>query len=100
MVSQLTLDVGEYHVRIVQDPATSINGAELTALKKGSIPVAKKAFENDRIPDTDVILHAINVTHGIYVSHGRQLVAFSSATPIETQLGLVSYMEGTAIHPS
>lgn len=94
-----TLDINGYSILLAIDPATTLEPALRSELGRGLIPVARKAFGTDAITESDILLHALEVTHGIFVRQGDDYVAFSSASPLPSSRGGVAYMQGTAIHP-
>lgn len=95
----LLFTLGDYTVRLARDPLRSLDSATIASLRAGLVPVARAAFGTDAITESDVELHALDVTHGIFVQRGDVHAAFSSGTPAPTSLGLAGYMQGTAIHP-
>jgi hypothetical protein len=94
-----TLDINGYTILVAADPAVTLEPALRSSLQQGLIPVARKAFGTDAITESDILLHALEVAHGVFVRQGDVHVAFSSASPVGTSRGEVAYMQGTAIHP-
>jgi len=94
-----TLDINGYRILMALHPAVTLDPALRSELALGLIPVARKAFGTEAITESDILLHALEVTHGIYVRKGDTHLAFSSASPATTSRGEVAYMQGTAIHP-
>jgi len=94
-----TLDINGYTIVLAVDPAVTLEPAVRSELARGLIPVARKAFGTDAITESDILLHALEVTHGIFVRQGDTYVAFASASPLLSSRGEVAYMQGTAIHP-
>lgn len=87
-------------IRVVRDPARTLEPAEVEDLMPQWVAITRSAFENELIPESDVRIHALEVRYGAYLRVDGQEVAFTSAdilSPPSLEAPAL-YLEGTALH--
>ncbi len=93
--------VGNFVLETVSNPSDTLSSANKADIVSQSIPIARAAFRNEGVTESDAILHAINVSTGVYLrdSSGK-LIGFSGCIP-ESILGrTVIHLKGTALMPN
>jgi hypothetical protein len=95
-----TYQLGNYTFDIVNDPAKTLSPDEKAKIISESIPVARKAFRNDGVTESDIILHAVEVPTGIYLKNADgRLIGFSSCLTELVGDKIIIHLEGAALAP-
>lgn len=63
----------------------------------GLVRVARQAFRNQGIPESEVLSYAVDVPLAVYVSAAGSTVGFASAATIDSTRGPVVFLEGTVL---
>jgi len=95
-----TFRLGDFTIDLIDNPEQTLEPSEKQKLTQESIPVARKAYRNENVTEYDIIIHAINVSTGVYMKDGGgKLIAFSTCVP-ETILGrTVIHLKATTLLP-
>jgi hypothetical protein len=100
-VSEVSLDLPSGGVLLlVRDPARNLDPSVVERSLPHLVNIARSAFENDAVTESDVRLHAVEVRYGVYLRIDDEDVAFASADvffPSSLPTPAV-YLEGSAVH--
>ena len=95
-----TYKVGDYTIEIVSDPMNTLSAIEREKVIRECIPVTRKAFRNEGVTETDVIIHAVEVSTGVYVKDKEgKIIGFSSCVLECLMDKNIIHLKGTALSP-
>lgn len=95
-----TYTLGSFVVELVDDPERSLDEKIKEKYIRESIPSARKAYRNEKITEYDIIIHAINVSTGVYIKDANDtLIGFSTCVPETAEDFLVTHLKGTVMSP-
>ena len=95
-----TFPVDKYIFNLVDDPNNKLGYEEKESILKQAVPVARKAFRNEAVTETDIITHAFDVSTAVYIKDKMgNLIGFSSCVQ-ENVLGkIIIHLKGTVLLP-
>jgi len=95
-----TFILGNYILNLVDNPKNKLDSKEKDIVLEQAIPVARKAFRNEFVTESDIITHAIDVSTAVYIKNiTGNLIGFSSCVP-ENVLGkIIIHLKGTVLLP-
>lgn len=87
-------------ILLVQDPTKTLDEQAREVLIQECIPVARKAFGNDGVTESDIRLHVMGVSTAIFVKNADdRVIAFSTTVLKADRTPPIIYLEGTAVLP-
>lgn len=94
------LQLDSYLLDIIDNPKEMLSNKEISLLVEECIPVARKGFGNEGITESDIYIHVVDVTTGIYIrdKHGN-IIAFGGSIPEEVNGKKVIHLKGSAVLP-
>lgn len=90
----------KYGIDIIDNPLETLSKSDRNKLVQACIPVARKGFGHEGITESDIELHALDVTTGIYVSNEQgEVVGFGGCVLEEVDGEKIVHLKGSAIMP-
>lgn len=97
-MEKITLE--NYVISIIDNPKETLSKQERNELVQACIPVARKGFNHDGITASDIEIHALDVTTGIYIADkAGKVIGFGGTIPEIVDNKIILHLKGTAIMP-
>jgi len=93
-----TFFLQDYIVYLVDNPLGMGSSLKESLIKK-CIFIARKGFNNEKVSENDVLIHALDVDTGVYISDRKDLIAFGGGVVDEVEGEKILHLKGTAIIP-